>query len=923
MFAPGDSLGSGDVITDFTVAGTARDALNLGFFNFDLARNADGSIAATLTNLEAQGLTISDLMSADGNQEDNDREITLPDGGAIILFDVGSAALTIDNFAFETGNTLTGTDGADDLEGSKGDDTLTGGAGNDRLFGGAGDDELDGGEGNDWLTGGAGADTLTGGPGADTISYAGSDAAVDIRLRSGHGSGGHAEGDVLATVESISGSDHNDRLAGDANDNELTGGAGNDQLYGGGGGNDRLYGGPGDDRLYGGAGDDTLDGWFGNDRLAGGEGRDQLYGGEGGDQLYGGAADDELNSGAGNDQLFGGPGDDQLDSGAGNDHLSGGAGEDRLTGGAGSDTFAFSPNHSLGNGDVITDFTVAGADRDALNLRAFDFDLAHNVDGSLATTLTELESQGLTISHVMDADGDGWADDREITLPDGGKITLLDVGSTALAIYNFVFETGNTLTGTDGADDLEGGAGDDLLNGGAGNDRLEGGAGNDRLDGGAGRDFLNGGAGADILTGGEGNDTISYAGSDAAVDIRLRAGHGSGGHAEGDVFATVENITGSDHNDRLVGDANDNELTGGAGDDWLSGGGGDDTLTGGAGADIFHFEPELDYFPWGTEIIASESGHVITDFTVAGAARDALDLRAYLTHISLDLAHNADGSIATTLTELEASGWVTISDVMDADGDGATDDREITLLDDGTITLLDVGSAALAIDHFVFDLSLEGNEGDDQLDGGAGDDYLYGWDGDDYLDGAWGEDRLQGNAGDDELDGGGEDDFLWGGPGADTLNANAGDDHLYGDEGDDELDGGAGNDTLRGGWGNDQLTGGAGSDIFVFAPGDSLDSGDVITDFTVAGIARDTIKLGAFNFDLARHASGHLVRNADGSIATTLTELEAQGLTISDVMDADGDGATDDRKITLPDDGVITLLDVGSAALTTYSFDLA
>ena len=456
VFAPGDSLGSGDVITNFTVAGERKDTLDLSAFNFDLAT------ATTLTDLEAQGLTISDVMDADRDGATDDREITLPDDGVIALLDVGNAALTIDNFVFffydiadlrsairETHHdTLTGTDGADDLEGGDGHDWLFGGAGNDYLNGvagadllsggagndfllggdsfgldlsrgnvfnasvlsgdsfdllrgdagddllfggewdddlegGAGNDYLEGGEGADWLSGGEGADLLTGGPGADTISYAGSDAAVDIRLSAGHASGGHAEGDVFSGVENIIGSAHNDRLAGDANDNELTGGAGNDRFYGG-------------------------------------------------------AGDDELEGGAGNDQLYGGPGDDTLRGGAGDDTLSGGPGEDQLTGSAGSDTFRFLPNHSLGSGDAITDFRVAGAARDALNLGAFNFDLARNADNSIATTLTDLESQGLTISDLMDSDGDDATDDREITLPDSGKITLLDIGSATLTMDNFI-----------------------------------------------------------------------------------------------------------------------------------------------------------------------------------------------------------------------------------------------------------------------------------------------------------------------------------------------------------------------------------------------------------------------------------------------------------------------------------------------------
>lgn len=40
--------------------------------------------------------------------------------------------------------------------------------------------------------------------------------------------------------------------------------------------------------------------------------------------------------------------------------------------------------------------------------------------------------------------------------------------------------------------------------------------------------------------------------------------------------------------------------------------------------------------------------------------------------------------------------------MIDADGDGAKDDRKLTLPDDGTITLLNLGSAALVIDDFTF-----------------------------------------------------------------------------------------------------------------------------------------------------------------------------------------------------------------------------
>jgi glucose/arabinose dehydrogenase len=102
-------------------------------------------------------------------------------------------------------------------------DVLRGLAGNDFLFGGSG---------NDTLEGGQGADTLIGGPGVDTADYSSSAAGVIVNLLAGIGSGGDAQGDILAGIENIVGSAQADRLTGDNGNNLLTGGAGNDILIG-------------------------------------------------------------------------------------------------------------------------------------------------------------------------------------------------------------------------------------------------------------------------------------------------------------------------------------------------------------------------------------------------------------------------------------------------------------------------------------------------------------------------------------------------------------------------------------------------------------------------------------------------------------------------------------------------------------------
>ena len=343
---------------------------------------------------------------------------------------------------------LDGGEGNDRLSGGKGNDTLygglednpsytpwwdvspapsdylDGGEGNDklyagpfsfgsRLYGGEGDDELYGGYGEDYFEGGAGADKISGSSNRDTISYAGSDAAVNISLETGHASGGHAEGDTFKSVERIIGSAHNDRLEGaDDNWNELTGGAGADTLIGGEWVDTISYAGS----------DAAVNINLSTGHASGGHAKGDTFSGI-----------EYIDGSAHNDRLEGDDGHNVLNGGAGADTLIGGKGRDHLTGGSGSDIFVFArgdapvPPPGYYRGDTIFDFTVAGANRDALDLRAFNIDLTR-----------DLESQGLTLSGLVARESNKKVD-RYITLPDGGNITLLNLGSAELAIDDFTF----------------------------------------------------------------------------------------------------------------------------------------------------------------------------------------------------------------------------------------------------------------------------------------------------------------------------------------------------------------------------------------------------------------------------------------------------------------------------------------------------
>lgn len=465
---------------------------------------------------------------------------------------------------------VTGSDFSDAMLGDGHANVLDGGAGNDTLFGAEGDDTIRGGDGNDSVNGGAGADSLDGGAGRDTADYSNSDAAVNVDLTTGTGTGGHAQGDTLSGFENVTGSAHNDTLTGDGNANVLDGG----------GGTDSLQGGAGADTLTGGAGADTIDGGAGVDwAMYSGSGAgvnvDLTTGtGTGGDaqgdsltgieNLWGSDHADTLTGDAHDNTLVGGAGADSLSGGAGNDSLASGAGADTLVGGAGTDTAWYGDSGTGVNVDLASGTGTGGT------------------------------AQGDTLSGIENVIGSNHAD---------------------------------TLTG-DGADNvLSGGAGNDSLIGGLGDDTLDGGNGNDTLTGGQGADSLVGGSGSDTAdyTGSAAAVTVDLAtgsgtGGDAQGDtlssIENVAGSSFGDTLTGSSASNV--ITGGAGDDSINAGGRNDTVDGGTGSDTIDGGTGNDSLTGGAGDDVF--------------VVSAGSGaDTISDFDVNdsdgdGRYNDQLDL---------------------------------------------------------------------------------------------------------------------------------------------------------------------------------------------------------------------------------------------------------------------------------------------------------
>lgn len=443
-----------------------------------------------------------------------------------------------------SGNTITGSSAGDTIDASHSPaEQPFASAEDDVIFGMAGDDTIMGGAAGDWIDGGAGS---------DTASYATSAAGVDVSLATGLGFGGDAQGDVLVSIENLTGSAFDDVLEGNAAANKIDGGAGIDTVS------------------Y----EDSAAGV--TVKLAstvaqvstGDAGGDVLRNIE---NVIGSAFDDSLTGNALANVLAGGDGSDTLNGGTGADTMIGGSGDDIYT---------------VDNaGDVVAEWSGEGHD---LVTATVSFVLGDNIED-------------LTLQGSGTINGTGNALDNVLT-GGSGKNVLSGLGG------------GDHLIGGAGDDTLIGGQGGDLLDGGTGNDtasyagsdagvsvslltgtshggEAEGDTalGIENLIGSAFDDFFEGTGAANKFDGGAGIDTVSYEHSSAGVAINLNTtlAQTSAGDAGGDSLTRIENVTGSVFDDTLTGNSLANLLSGGDGDDVLNGSLGADTTIGGAGSDTY------------------------------------------------------------------------------------------------------------------------------------------------------------------------------------------------------------------------------------------------------------------------------------------------------------------------------------------------
>lgn len=376
---------------------------------------------------------------------------------------------------------------------------------------------------------------------------------------------------------------------------------------------------------------------------------------------------DGLSGTVGSDVINGLGGNDRMIGAAGNDILNGGLGDDLMFGGSTPDNdTAVYANYVIG-GVAVTGAT-AGV---TVNL---NLTISQNTGGAGRDALISIENLiGTNFSDVLTGNGDD-----------------------------------NQLSGLGGNDNLIGNAGNDTLKGGLGNDTINGGVGtdaadysnvtvggsafggtaspvflgatsgvtvnlnlvgaqntvgagldqlvsienvtgssfNDTLTGNASSNVLNGGLGNDRLNGGLGSDTASYIGTGpVTVNLNLVGAQNTVG-AGLDQLVSIENVTGSNFNDTLIGNAGANVLTGGLGRD---------QLTGGAGFDTFDYNTSSESpIGVGRDIIVGFIGNG----ALAGDRIDLSTIDANL-HLAGDQAFTWIGSSAfTSAGQLRYSGGV-------------------------------------------------------------------------------------------------------------------------------------------------------------------------------------------------------------------------------------------------------------------------
>ena len=684
----------------------------------------------------------------------------------------------------------------ENLTGSGFDDVLTG-TGASPFANGV--NVLSGGGGNDLLQGLGGADVLDGGSGIDTASYADAVEGVVASLAAPAGNTGDAAGDSYVSIENLTGSAFDDSLTGNAGANVLTGAAGGDALNG----MDGI-----DTASYAGAtagvvaslvvpawntGDAAGDSYLSIENLTGTLFADTLVGDGGANVLSGLDGDDVLRGRAGADGLNGGAGTDTAiysDATAGVvANLTAPAGN---TGDAAGDTYLSIENLTgSGFGDVLTGNGPAGGGSGVNVLSGLS---GHDVlQGRAGADLLD-GGTGEDAASYADATAAVFA-----SLSTPASNTGEAAGDSYVSIENLIGSAFNdTLVGDSSANNLSGLGGNDILmsrSGGSLNFYTP--------------PFS---YAIEILDGGDGSDTASYATATAGVEVYMLYPSLNTGEAVGDLYISIENLTGSAFGDILGGDAGNNTLSGLFGDDKLLGDAGADLLNGGSGNDT------VDYSGYGAAggVVASLTNPAVNTGNAAGDTYISIE-NLIGTNSNDTLVGNGGANRLYSRSGDDFLYGMGGNDILRGGIGYDTFDGG-----DGSDTV-DYSWASYSVNR---DLSLTGWQQWDlfisieNVIGSNHGDVISGDGGVNVLTGLYGDDVLRGRGGADVLNGGdGQDTASYAGAltsvVADLATPAANDGEAYGDTfiSIENLTGSSFVDLLKGNASNNVLTGGAGGDF--------------------------------------------------------------------------------------------------------------
>ncbi len=350
-----------------------------------------------------------------------------------------------------------------------------------------------------------------------------------------------------------------------------------------------------------------------------------FFGSAAGETINGTAEADSISGAGGDDTLNGKAGNDTIDGGAGDDAIDGGTGDDVLIGGTGNDTFTVD---SLG--DIVTE--AAGEGNDSIIASA-----SYGLRSNVSVETMSLSSAAAAGSFLI---GNNFAQ----TLNGNDVANTIDGGRNATG------QTGDTLNGGGGDDNIVVNNAADIVDGGTGSDtifvdaqsllaagalvpswsavnssnfevmtardqgsnqalNLTGNANAQTIIGNFGANVITSAGGADTLIGLNGNDTYVVQASNADVVIQEASGAEGGadtlsiiGAGSYDLSANSDDaaiesikvdanfdgtITGNSFAQKIDGSATGDQANAATTGITLVGAGGADTLIGGEGSDVF------------------------------------------------------------------------------------------------------------------------------------------------------------------------------------------------------------------------------------------------------------------------------------------------------------------------------------------------